>query len=586
MVSMNRQASQVKKTVRKIRQILLVEDNSADAHFLQETLKDTGMDFGVVVCQRLTEAVEQYHNQHFDLVILDLSLPDATWYDTLLYLKTIAFETPTIVITVMQDNDIALQSIRAGAQDYLPKGVYDTELLTRTILHTMERFELLKELKLAREQERMLAYYDVLTRLPNRRSFEEHLAKALQQAYRNDEVLALLFIDLDKFKPINDQLGHDAGDQLLVMIAQRLRQSIRGSDITARFGGDEFIVLLRSLTAAEQAAMVAEKLLEQLTLPFHLNGHELSIGASIGISLYPSDSQSGSELLRFADLAMYHAKSEGGNHCRFYSKQLMTTTQQRLVFENDFQQSIDTDQLVLHFQPVIDLNLGEATLFEALVRWPRERLLYPEQFLSAAEKTDLILALDRWVLAQLAKLKQTWADSWSSSQRISINLSKRHFRKPEQLLILLQECLESAGLAPQQLVIEIVENTLIYATDAVIEMLVELRQRGVLIALDDFGAGYSSLSTLKALPVDILKVDGNFLTEVPKHPKNTGSLAAIIALGKALQMKIVAKGVETQAQFDWLIEQRCDYAQGYFLARPSAEPELSRHYFSGNPRLS
>ena len=383
----------------------------------------------------------------------------------------------------------------------------------------------------------------------------------------------MLFIDLDRFKPINDSLGHDVGDQLLVMVAQRLREAIRESDIACRFGGDEFIVLLRLLNAPEQVALVTEKILERLTAPFLLNQQEVSIGASIGIGLYPLDSQHDTDLIRFADLAMYQAKSDGGNGYHFYSEQLATAAHHRSVFENNLRQAVSSNQLALHFQPIIDLSSGEIALIEVLVRWQQQELLYPHQFLPMIETTDLILELDHWVLQQTCTAYAQWPIN--QDMQISINLSARHFRESTGIMTSLQKYLRESGLAPQQLVLEITESELFQVSSSLIRLLNGVRKLGIRIAIDNFGTGYSSLHELKDLPIDILKIDRSFLQDVPVHSKSTDVLAAIISLAKSLRLQVIAEGVESEQQLNWLKQHQCDYAQGYFLARPAAQPIFS-----------
>ncbi len=559
--------------------ILVIEDNLGDVSLLREAIEEAHKEVTLTHASRLDEALaEPDWAEKYDLVLLDLNLPDAQWHETLYRLDTDIEHIPVVVMTSMYDEDVALQAIRAGAQDYLIKGHYDSALLKRTMRYAIERFRLINELKSAREREWRLANLDPLTELPNRRLFEERLNQGIHEAKRNGEHLAVLFVDLDRFKWVNDSLGHEIGDQMLRSVADQLRHCVRGEDSVARLGGDEFIVLLRSLQQPQDAGVVAKKIIAQLSQPMSLNGHAVAIGASVGIALYPADSTSKSQLIRFADLAMYRAKSTGKGNLCFYSADLERLALDRLKLESALRAAIIQGELALYYQPIVDLSNGRVKGQEALIRWqsPQQGLLPPAQFIPFSEQSDLIFSLDNWVLQQACLMAQNWQALVTGPQRIAVNvnLSARHFRHPQRIVERVRDSLEKAKLPASLLEIEVTETAFMQASQETIETLEALRDLGVKIAIDDFGVGYSSLNYLKTLPLDVLKVDRSFLIDVPANPRNTALAAAIIQLGMTLGLEVVAEGVENRQQLDWLQRLGCGYAQGYLFARPAPEPQF------------
>ena len=438
---------------------------------------------------------------------------------------------------------------------------------------------LLTELKAARDREWRLANYDELTRLPNRRLFEERLSEAVAHASRFNQIFAVLFIDLDRFKPVNDSFGHDTGDILLRSVAQRLTDTVRNEDVVARLSGDEFVVLLRTLQRAEDSAIVATKLIDSIKAPFLLNGREVFVGASVGIAIFPIDGSHNNELIRFADLAMYQVKRVQGNGFRFYSDQLGQQATIRMNLESDLRQALVENELMVYFQPIVAVLTGRVVAFEALVRWQhqQEGLLGPSTFIPLAEETDLILGLDAWVLRQACEQCQQWClkNDTGAGCSVNVNLSARHFQQPEKLIALVRECLQASNLPPQQLELEVTESALIEQPELAAQSLSELRALGVGIALDDFGVGYSSLSYLRNLPLDTLKIDKTFLQQMSDDARSTALVAAILQLGRTLELSVVAEGVETFEQFAWLRDQGDCLVQGFFIARPTPEPVFS-----------
>jgi diguanylate cyclase (GGDEF)-like protein len=428
------------------------------------------------------------------------------------------------------------------------------------------------ELEAKNTQLQRLAMHDQLTGLPNRRLLRELFEHAAANARRDAATLALLFLDLDHFKAVNDTHGHSVGDELLVAVSQRLAGALRESDVICRMGGDEFLVLLPRVTGWEHVALTAERLLNLLGAPVTLEGidTELRVSGSIGIALYPADGADFDALARTADLAMYRSKDLGRARYSFFHPDLDTDFRARLALEGELAEALEQGQFVLHFQTITDLGSGAVVGNEALVRWqhPERGLLPPGEFMAAAERTGLIHPLGRWILdaacAQLAASKA----AGRSPGRMAVNLSASQVLDPG-LPQALAAAMRRHGIAPGELELELTEGSLLTEGDAAIATLDSLRSTGVLLALDDFGTGQSSLTHLKRLRPDKLKIEGGFVRDLPADSRDRGLVEAMIAMGRALQVTVVAKGVETAAQSDWLRDQGCVVQQGFLFSRPA-----------------
>ncbi len=416
-----------------------------------------------------------------------------------------------------------------------------------------------------------LAHYDALTELPNRLLFRERLADMLVRAERHGNMLALLFIDLDGFKPINDTLGHEAGDELLRRVAERLGGCVRASDTTARLGGDEFAVLLDELRSPEEAGIIARNILDALERPYILAGQPQCqyISASIGIGCYPSDSLDAETLLRQADMAMYRAKQEGKNRYRFFAPEINAQASERLFMANSLRAALDRDELKLVFQPCMDLATLEVAGVEALVRWehPQKGTILPSRFISLAEESGLIEPIGEWVLREAARRVREWKNAGIFSGRVAVNLSPRQFRRND-LASRLLAMLDEAGLAPRDLEFEVTEGMVMEHPERAVLVLTELVEAGVSISIDDFGTGYSSLAYLKRFPVHSLKIDRSFVSGLPGDRNDRSLTRAVVALAKSLGLSVVAEGVEHAEQADFLRQIGCDFAQGHYFSRP------------------
>lgn len=429
-----------------------------------------------------------------------------------------------------------------------------------------------------------IASFDPVTGLPNRTLFEDRLRHALANAQRNDRMVALLFLDLDRFKNVNDSLGHMMGDDLLRQTAGRLTQCIRDGDTLARFGGDEFVIILENLHRSEQASVTADRIISAMTRPFRLADHEHFCNLSIGISLYPDDDEDPESLVRYADSAMYLAKGDGGGGYRFYTPDMNTRAMERLLLQNNLHQALELAQFELHYQPQFNLHNGRIMSVEALIRWrhPGRGLVPPAEFIPMAEDTGLIERLGEWVLETAIREVRRWEGQGLPPLGLSVNLSPRQFRQPD-LPERIADILSAGGLDAARLELEITERLFIEDMDRTVDTLRRLAELGVRISIDDFGTGHSSLAYLKRLPVHVLKIDREFVDGIGRDGDSAAIAEAVIALGQTLRLGVVAEGVETREQAGFLRDRGCDAAQGFYISRPLPADDFILWFSLRNP---
>lgn len=437
-------------------------------------------------------------------------------------------------------------------------------------------------LKQAEQRLELLANFDTLTGLPNRALFRDRLTQAMHRAARNERLVALMFMDLDRFKNVNDSLGHEAGDHLLIEVAERLRGVLRDSDTlvrgqqmenatVSRLGGDEFTVILEDMRHVDHAAAIAQKILNTFDTPFHLEGCDLYMTASVGIAIYPFDDENIDEIIKHADSAMYHAKQMGRNNFQFYGEHLNAQAHERLVLETALRQALEHNEFVLHYQAKQDLQNNQITGAEALVRWqhPQRGLIPPLEFIPLLEENGLIVPVGEWVIRAACTQAVRWQAMGFPSMVVAVNLSPRQFRQKD-FVGRVKKILDETGLAPHYLELEITEGLLMDNSEINFAILSDLKNLGVSIAIDDFGTGYSSLSYLKRFPINVLKIDRAFVNDISANPDDAAIVNAVIALGKSMHMSIVAEGVETQVQLNYLREMGCHVAQGFLISKPLA----------------
>ena len=456
--------------------------------------------------------------------------------------------------------------------------------VSETLLDGKQQFILIlrdiTDRRLTQERLSFLANFDSLTGLPNRVLFRDRLEQAMARARRSRQPMALMFLDLDHFKVINDSLGHEVGDQLLRRVAELLKSCLRTVDSVARtnagdtftvsrLGGDEFTVIAEQLDSAEDAAHIARRILDALETPIRLMEHELHVSASIGISMYPSDNTDQDGLVRHTDMAMYRAKAMGRGTYSFFSDELSAEVAARLLLEGQLRHALERQEFVLHYQPKANLQTGEVTGVEALIRWhaPGRGLVPPDRFIRVLEDSGLILPVGAWVIRTACAEMATWDLAGLPPLSLAVNLSARQFRQP-YLARFIEDALCEAGIDPKRLEVELTESMLMEDNEATNGVLAALAAMGVRVAMDDFGTGHSSLSYLKRFDIDTLKIDRSFVSELPHDPEDKAIATAIVAMGHSLHMKVVAEGVETQAQAQCLRELGCDEMQGYLLSRP------------------
>ncbi len=434
-----------------------------------------------------------------------------------------------------------------------------------------ERARIEEELREYKDRLVQLAHYDYLTKLPNRPLFQDRLKQAIAQAHRTRDQVALLLLDLDRFKNINDTLGHHVGDQYLKVMANRLRSCMREGDTVARLGGDEFVVILHKIANPRDAKVVAEKLLLDLARPVYVENNELKTTTSIGISFYPSGGATVEELLKTADAAMYQAKEHGRNNYQFYTEDMNAKAIEWLALESDLQQALDKGELVVHYQPQYDLTTGELVGMEALLRWqhPTRGLMEPRKFIPLAEETGQIMGIGNWVLHTACAQNLKWQQQGYSPVKVSVNLSDRQFHQ-KNLAAAVSKVLRETGLAAKYLELEFTESIVMQDAESAVFTLIELRCLGISLVIDDFGMGYSSLNHLKRFPLDKLKIDGSFVRRITSDANDAAISAATIALAHNMGMQVIAESVENEVQADFLSKQGCDEAQGHYYSQPKA----------------
>lgn len=439
----------------------------------------------------------------------------------------------------------------------------------------------------AQERLSFLANFDSLTGLPNRALFRDRLAQAMEAAQRSGTPMALMFLDLDNFKLVNDSLGHAAGDQLLQHVADALRGCLRAGDTVtprqaspvtvSRLGGDEFTVIVQGIGSPEDAAIIARRILDTLEEPVRIRDTELHVSASIGIALFPGLQVDLDGLIRHGDMAMYRSKLRGRGTYSFFSSEMSAEVAARLALENDLRRAVERQEFVLHYQPKADLASGEITGVEALIRWhcPGRGLIAPDRFIGVLEDSALILPVGAWALRTACADLAAWDRAGLPPLNLAVNLSARQFRQPFLARFVL-DTLQDEGLAPQRLELELTERLLMEDNAATRDVLGALAAMGVRVAMDDFGTGHSSLSYLKRFDIDTLKIDRSFVSELPHDAEDLAIAAAIVAMGRSLQMRVVAEGVETEAQADCLARLGCDEVQGYLLSRPLSAAQFQQ----------
>jgi diguanylate cyclase (GGDEF)-like protein len=567
--------------------VLIVDDEPQNRRLLEALLLPEGYDTLTAANGEAALGLVAEHAP--DLILLDIMMPGMDGYEVAAALKAdpVTAGIPIIMVSAQGDRSARLRGLEAGAEDFLTKPVDRGELWlrARNLLRLKELSDSLHKQSIGLEEQvqartadlHRLAHYDALTGLPNRTLFYETLQKTLLIAQDRGWTIALVFIDVDNFKNVNDTLGHEVGDDLLAQLSDRLVQCVRLRDTVGRLGGDEFAMMLLMDEGKQGAAVVATKVSDALRSPFYLLGHEVTVTASIGITVYPDDSSDPAALIRYADTAMYRAKKAGRDTFRFFTAQMNAEVLARLDLETALRKAVRDGEFVLHYQPKVHLNSGRVAGVEALIRWERPGygLVLPAEFIHALEETGLIVRVGSWVIAAACEQIGRWLRSSVGPVHVAVNIAGRQFVEGDLEGDVIA-ALERNRIPADLLELELTESSLMENTERTIDTLQNLKERGVHISVDDFGTGYSSLAYLRRFPIHTLKIDLAFVRDITTDPDDAAIALTVIRMAHGLKLDVVAEGVETAAQLAFLRRHRCDQMQGYYFSRPLAVDRLEQ----------
>jgi diguanylate cyclase (GGDEF)-like protein len=571
-----------------IKRVLLIEDNPGDVYLLRQMLSEnSSFKTELINLTYMSEAEAYLAVSAVDVILLDLGLPDVQGLDAIRRAHAVAPGIPLVVLTGLDDESVAVQALQQGAQDYLIKGQIEARGLLRALRYAIERKKMQSSALAMAQQMAHSAEHDFLTGLPNRMLLNDRISQAIALATRHAKKIAVLFLDLDGFKHINDSLGHPIGDMLLQSIAERLVKCLRGSDSVSRQGGDEFVILLLEIDRAEDAAVTARRILQAVAQSHAIGQHVLHVTASIGISVYPTDGLDADTLIKNADTAMYQAKENGRRSFRFFKPVMNVRAVERQSIEEGLRRALERHEFAVYYQPKVNLMTGAITGAEALLRWthPTQGAIAPAQFIPVAEDSGLILPIGAWVLREACAQARSWLDAGLPALTMAVNVSAMEFRD-DGFLDRLFAIVGETGIDPGSLELELTESVLMKHAPLTAIILQTLRERGIRVAIDDFGTGYSSLSYLRKFPVDAVKIDQSFVRQISSAGEDTTIVKAVIGMARGLKLRVIAEGVETLAELAFLRAYRCDEAQGYYFSRPVPPEQFAVLLRNGIPEPS
>jgi len=562
-------------------ELLIVDDDIVDRELVRRTLKRSNISCNITEVEAVDEALEKLKNSEFDAILLDYNLPQRNGIELLLELKgSINRRSVAVIMISRSENDeLALNCINAGAQDFLVKSEINAFRLQRAIVNAKARSDLEKRLFQSYQQTKEIAEHDSLTGLANRYYFDESLNKDIKSNQRDKTTLALLLIDLDHFKFVNDNYGHDVGDQLLVEVVKRISTCLRGNELFARLGGDEFAITLTRLVSINSASIVAQRILKALSAPFKIGQHSIQSGASIGISISPSDDANAKDLFKYADIAMYRAKNMGRNQFSFFEDEMQKEFLAHFLIENELRTAITNNDFYLYYQPVIGANSGRLTGVEALIRWNlNNEMVNPDEFIPIAEKSRLIIDIGKWVIRQAIKQLSYWNTNKETNITMAINLSAVQLTD-ENLVNYIQYYLKKYNVKADLIEFELTETALIVVPENTEKIIQRISDLGCKISLDDFGTGFSSLSHLHCFPIDIVKIDKSLMPSASTSTdKVKRLLSGLILMIKSLELQIVAEGVETKEDLNLCIKLGVCKIQGFYFSPPLPTKKFEKEY--------
>ncbi|KTD26112.1 sensory box/GGDEF family protein [Legionella lansingensis] len=559
----------------KLNHLLIVDDNIEDQVAYKRYISKTfQQQLSIQTMEKGELALDFLKTNQVDCILLDYQLPDMTGLDFLRKLKDgDVISTPVIMLTGTGNEKIAIEALKIGAYDYLNKGELKPEILYSAIANAVEKSQLIRKVKAKESEINYLAYHDFLTGIPNRAQFETHLKKVFARAQRYCRAFALLLIDLDRFKLINDNYGHETGDSLLKQVARRFQQCLRESDILARLGGDEFAVLADHIEHHEQIAVIAKKLIDALSVPLNINGHKIKTSPSIGIAIYRDSNTTISRMLSNADLALYKAKNSGRNTFRCFSEELTIQSNQQMETENALYDALETQNFYLCYQPIIHIETNQLLGMEVLLRSDHPVLQHTpvNTLIEIANKTGLIIPLGNWILEKTFQQLSTWREIKVSPFKLSINLSINQLAHGNWLQTF-QSLINKYHIDPRELIFELAESDMVFNVNDIGEQLATLTTMGCDLLIDNFGAGYSSLNLIRQLPITGVKLDRSFIKNLATTPNDAKMIKAIHLLIRSLDMLFIVTGIETQVQFNILKNHSHLLGQGFYFSKPLRDP--------------
>ena len=552
--------------------VVLADDDPSIRLMVRHVLESE--DFDIIEASDGLEAIKAVEKHHPALILLDAVMPGIDGFTTCQQIKEKGFtDIPVMMITGLDDDASVERAYEVGAIDFITKPI-KWAVLKHRVKSVVAKV-------IAERKVKLLAYRDTLTNLPNRLLFADRLEQAIIRSERGRTSMALMLVDIDDFKLVNDSFGHDAGDKLIKAVGDLISKSLRRADTIARLGGDEFAVIIEGIDGPEDAISIADNLTTILEHNVRLDDQETYTSASIGIAVFPGDGKDARTLLKNADTAMFRAK-ENGRHCfQFYKPEMSVTAMERLDLENNLKSAFENDEFTIHYQPVIDIHKNDIVGVEALLRWqhPDKGMIHPNDFVSVVEESGLIVALGEWIIYSVCKQISQWQTAGLKDQHVSINLAARQFKEQDLVAIFTQAIAEN-NIEASSLSVEVTERTLIDNVGEVEATLKALRSMGIQIMLDDFGTGYASLAYLKEFPVDVVKIDRAFITGIPENNEDSAIVDAIAGLTRGLKLQLLAEGVENERQLDVLKSIGCQFGQGYYWSKALPGDEYEQFYLN------